>query len=81
MTSALLAEDPDARVIPYCLSAGTDAKSFSLLGVRCFGFTPLRLPQIWTFPECFMVSMSAFLSKGCVSVPVSSMGFLTAVST
>ena len=41
MTSALLAEDPDARVIPYCLSAGTDAKSFSLLGMRCFGFTPL----------------------------------------
>ena len=40
MTSALLAEDPGARVIPYCLSAGTDAKSFSRLGMRCFGFTP-----------------------------------------
>jgi acetylornithine deacetylase/succinyl-diaminopimelate desuccinylase-like protein len=44
MTSALVAEDPDARVIPYCLSAGTDAKSFSRLGLRCFGFTPLQLP-------------------------------------
>jgi acetylornithine deacetylase/succinyl-diaminopimelate desuccinylase-like protein len=44
MTGALVAEDPEARVIPYCLSAGTDAKSFSRLGLRCFGFTPLRLP-------------------------------------
>jgi len=44
MTSALVAEDPEATVIPYCLSAGTDAKSFSRLGMRCFGFTPLRLP-------------------------------------
>jgi len=44
MTGALLAEDPDARMVPYCLSGGTDAKSFSALGIRCFGFTPLRLP-------------------------------------
>src|SRR5215831_17603373 len=53
MTSALLAEDPDARVIPYCLSAGTDAKSFSRLGVRCFGFTPLRLPSDLDFSGMF----------------------------
>ncbi len=44
MTAALLAADPDARVVPYCLSGGTDAKSFSRLGIRCFGFAPLRLP-------------------------------------
>jgi acetylornithine deacetylase/succinyl-diaminopimelate desuccinylase-like protein len=44
MTDALLAEDPEARLVPYCLSGGTDAKSFSRLGIRCFGFTPLRLP-------------------------------------
>jgi len=44
MTGALLAEDPDAGVVPYCLSGGTDAKSFSTLGIRCFGFAPLRLP-------------------------------------
>ena len=53
MTSALLAEDPDARVIPYCLSAGTDAKSFSRLGMRCFGFTPLRLPPDMDFSGMF----------------------------
>jgi acetylornithine deacetylase/succinyl-diaminopimelate desuccinylase-like protein len=44
MTGAILAADPSARVVPYCLSGGTDAKSFSRLGIRCFGFAPLRLP-------------------------------------
>jgi acetylornithine deacetylase/succinyl-diaminopimelate desuccinylase-like protein len=53
MTSALVAEDPVARVIPYCLSAGTDAKSFSRLGLRCFGFTPLRLPPDLDFSGMF----------------------------
>ena len=53
MTGALLAEDPDARVVPYCLSGGTDAKSFSRLGVRCFGFTPLRLPPDLDFSGMF----------------------------
>jgi len=53
MTSALVAEDLGARVIPYCLSAGTDAKSFSRLGVRCFGFTPLRLPSDLDFSGMF----------------------------
>ena len=53
MTSALLTEDPDARVIPYCLSAGTDAKSFSRLGMRCFGFTPLQLPPDMDFSGMF----------------------------
>jgi len=53
MTGALLAQDPDARVIPYCLSAGTDAKSFSRLGMRCFGFTPLQLPPDMDFSGMF----------------------------
>jgi len=53
MTSALLAEDPGAQVIPYCLSAGTDAKSFSRLGMRCFGFTPLRLTPDLDFSGMF----------------------------
>ena len=44
MTAALLAEDPGARAVPYCMPAGTDGKAFSRLGIRCFGFAPLRLP-------------------------------------
>jgi len=53
MIRALVAEDPEAKVIPYCLSAGTDAKSFSRLGLRCFGFTPLRLPPDLDFSGMF----------------------------
>jgi acetylornithine deacetylase/succinyl-diaminopimelate desuccinylase-like protein len=53
MTAALLAEDPGAKVVPYCLSGGTDAKSFSRLGVRCFGFAPLRLPADLDFSGMF----------------------------
>jgi len=53
MTSALVSQDPGAEVIPYCLSAGTDAKAFSLLGARCFGFTPLQLPPDMDFSGMF----------------------------
>ncbi len=53
MTGALLAHDADARVVPYCLSGGTDAKSFSRLGIRCFGFAPLRLPAALDFSGMF----------------------------
>ena len=53
MASALSAEDPDATVVPYCLSAGTDAKWFAKLGIRCFGFSPLRLPPELDFSGMF----------------------------
>jgi acetylornithine deacetylase/succinyl-diaminopimelate desuccinylase-like protein len=53
MTAALLAEDAGAKVVPYCLSGGTDAKSFSRLGMRCFGFAPLRLPADLDFSGMF----------------------------
>jgi acetylornithine deacetylase/succinyl-diaminopimelate desuccinylase-like protein len=53
MTAALLDTDPEAKVVPYCLSGGTDAKSFSRLGIRCFGFTPLRLPPDLDFAGLF----------------------------
>jgi acetylornithine deacetylase/succinyl-diaminopimelate desuccinylase-like protein len=44
MAEALRSEDPGARPVPYLMSGGTDAKSFSTLGIRCFGFVPVRLP-------------------------------------
>ncbi|MEY9845997.1 acetylornithine deacetylase/succinyl-diaminopimelate desuccinylase-like protein [Streptacidiphilus sp. BW17] len=53
MQSALVAEDPIARAVPYTLSGGTDAKSFSELGIRCFGFAPLRLPPELDFAGMF----------------------------
>jgi acetylornithine deacetylase/succinyl-diaminopimelate desuccinylase-like protein len=53
MVAALKAEDPGARPVPYTLSGGTDAKSFAPLGIRCFGFSPLRLPADLDFAGMF----------------------------
>ncbi|MCM3882977.1 M20/M25/M40 family metallo-hydrolase [Frankia sp. R82] len=53
MAGALRAEDPIARPVPYMLSGGTDAKSFSRLGIRCFGFSPLLLPADLDFSGMF----------------------------
>ncbi|MGD3107389.1 M20/M25/M40 family metallo-hydrolase [Streptomyces sp. YGL11-2] len=53
MQSALQAEDPIARAVPYMLSAGTDAKSFDDLGIRGFGFAPLKLPPELDFAGMF----------------------------
>lgn len=53
MNDALLALDPDARTVPYMLSGGTDAKAFARLGIRCFGFSPLRLPPELDFSSLF----------------------------
>jgi acetylornithine deacetylase/succinyl-diaminopimelate desuccinylase-like protein len=53
MTASLVAEDPDAVVAPYLMSGGTDAKHWDKLGIRCFGFTPLRLPADLDFTALF----------------------------
>jgi acetylornithine deacetylase/succinyl-diaminopimelate desuccinylase-like protein len=53
MADALRAEDPGARAVPYMLSGGTDAKAFARLGVRAFGFSPLKLPADLDFTALF----------------------------
>jgi acetylornithine deacetylase/succinyl-diaminopimelate desuccinylase-like protein len=53
MAAALRAEDSGAHAIPYLMSGGTDAKSFSELGIRCFGFSPLLLPADLDFMALF----------------------------
>ena len=53
MNAAVLAVDPDGRTVPYMLSGGTDAKAFARLGIRCFGFSPLRLPPELDFASLF----------------------------
>ncbi|WP_127793432.1 M20/M25/M40 family metallo-hydrolase [Agromyces sp. LHK192] len=47
------AHDPEAPVFPYLLSGGTDNKSLSRLGIRGYGFAPLRLPDHLDFPAMF----------------------------
>jgi acetylornithine deacetylase/succinyl-diaminopimelate desuccinylase-like protein len=53
MEAALTSEDAGALPVPYCLSGGTDAKAFSTLGMRCFGFAPLKLPPELDFSGMF----------------------------
>ena len=54
MAAALATHDPDAQIAPYMLSGGTDAKSFAtVLGMRCYGFAPLRLPPELDFASLF----------------------------
>ncbi len=53
MTRAILAEDDDAVVAPYLMSGGTDAKHFRRLGLRSYGFAPLRLPADLDFTALF----------------------------
>ncbi|GAB3759700.1 M20/M25/M40 family metallo-hydrolase [Microlunatus parietis] len=53
MQRSLAAEDPGARAVPYLMSGGTDAKAWDRIGIRCFGFAPLRLPADLDFVGMF----------------------------
>jgi acetylornithine deacetylase/succinyl-diaminopimelate desuccinylase-like protein len=45
MRAALRAHDPEALVLPFCMSGGTDAKSFARLGIPGYGFVPGRAAE------------------------------------
>jgi acetylornithine deacetylase/succinyl-diaminopimelate desuccinylase-like protein len=53
ITGTLQQHDPDAPVLPYLLSGGTDNKALSRLGITGYGFAPLRLPADLDFPGMF----------------------------
>jgi acetylornithine deacetylase/succinyl-diaminopimelate desuccinylase-like protein len=51
---AVLGEyDPEGVVVPYLMTGGTDAKAFSILGLRYFGFSPLRMRPDMDFWSMF----------------------------
>ncbi|MPZ94545.1 MAG: M20/M25/M40 family metallo-hydrolase [Propionibacteriales bacterium] len=51
--ASITAEDPGALVAPYLMFGGTDGKAWSRLGIRNFGFSPLRLPADLDFSALF----------------------------
>lgn len=53
MIASLGHEDPEAIVLPYTLSGGTDNKSLARLGIAGYGFAPLRLSGDLDFPAMF----------------------------
>jgi acetylornithine deacetylase/succinyl-diaminopimelate desuccinylase-like protein len=54
MSESLMAHDAQAAaVLPYMMSAATDAKYLAPLGIPTYGFSPLRLPPGMGFMEMF----------------------------
>jgi acetylornithine deacetylase/succinyl-diaminopimelate desuccinylase-like protein len=49
MNEVLRRHDPLAVVVPNMVSGFTDAKHYSRLGIRCFGFSPVKLPEGFDF--------------------------------
>lgn len=49
MERALRRWDPEAIVAPTMVPGFTDAKHYSRLGARCFGFSPVRIPENFQF--------------------------------
>jgi acetylornithine deacetylase/succinyl-diaminopimelate desuccinylase-like protein len=53
MCRAIKAHDPEGIPVPYTMSGGTDNKALSELGIKGFGFSPLRLPADLDFMALF----------------------------
>lgn len=53
ITEILGRHDLEAQLLPYLLPAGTDNKPLAQLGIRGFGFAPLKLPADFDFPSLF----------------------------
>lgn len=53
IVDAVERHDPGAACLPYLLSAGTDNKALQRLGIRGFGFVPLKVPDDFDFPGMF----------------------------
>lgn len=51
--AALRTEDATATVLPYMSTAFTDAKWLSPLGINCYGFAPMLLPDSLDFTALF----------------------------
>jgi acetylornithine deacetylase/succinyl-diaminopimelate desuccinylase-like protein len=44
---------PDAPVVPFVLQGFTDAKAFTSIGAKWYGFAPVRLPSTLRFADMF----------------------------
>jgi len=53
MAETLQRHDPRASVVPYLMSAATDAKYLAPLGVPTYGFTPMQMPPDLDFMGMF----------------------------
>ncbi|MCB9730097.1 MAG: M20/M25/M40 family metallo-hydrolase [Deltaproteobacteria bacterium] len=45
--------EPEAAIVPYMLPGFTDAKAFTQLGARWYGFAPVKMPRGMRFADLF----------------------------
>jgi acetylornithine deacetylase/succinyl-diaminopimelate desuccinylase-like protein len=67
LSDVLRQADPGGAPVPYLLSAVTDARHFSRLGIQTYGFLPMRLPDDFNF--------SATLHAADERIPVEALDF------
>ena len=53
IVQVLARQEPAATALPYLVPGFTDAKAFSRLGTRWYGFCPVRLPRELRFAELY----------------------------
>ena len=53
LAEAIRRKDPEAIPVPYMIPGFTDALAFSRIGVTCYGFAPLYLPEGVAFAELY----------------------------
>ncbi|MGB5265798.1 MAG: hypothetical protein WBN30_04350, partial [Polyangiales bacterium] len=44
---------PEAPVVPFILQGFTDAKAFTSIGAKWYGFAPVKLPPALRFADMF----------------------------
>ncbi len=49
LSDVLIEADPEGIPLPMMLTAVTDARFFSKLGIQTYGYTPMQLPEIMNF--------------------------------
>jgi acetylornithine deacetylase/succinyl-diaminopimelate desuccinylase-like protein len=53
IVQVLARHEPEATALPYLVPGFTDAKAFSELGTRWYGFCPVRLPRRLRFADLY----------------------------
>jgi acetylornithine deacetylase/succinyl-diaminopimelate desuccinylase-like protein len=53
ISRVLSVREPEAVVVPYLMPGFTDAKSFTQLGAKWYGFSPVKLPRGLRFADLF----------------------------
>jgi acetylornithine deacetylase/succinyl-diaminopimelate desuccinylase-like protein len=53
MKQSIQQHDPQGIPVPYMVPGFTDAKAYQRLGMKCYGFSPLKLPDSLSFSSLF----------------------------